>query len=86
MFKQMSKYFEYFLSNCHCGFREGFSAQQCILSMLEKQKSDTVNRKTFGALLTDLSKAFVCLSHDLLIQIMQIILKAMQKCSEDHEH
>ena len=35
--------------------------------MLEKWKSAIGNRKTFGALLTDLSKAFECLLHDLLI-------------------
>ena len=35
--------------------------------MLEKWKSATDNMKSFGALLTDLSKSFDCLSHDLLI-------------------
>ena len=35
--------------------------------MLEKSKSTIDNRKMFGALLTDLSKAFDRLSHDLLI-------------------
>ena len=35
--------------------------------MLEKWKSAEDNKKVFGALLTDLSKAFDCLSHDLLI-------------------
>ena len=35
--------------------------------MLEKWKSATDNKKSFGALLTDLSKAFDCLSDDLLI-------------------
>ena len=36
MFKQMSKYFEPFFSECQCGCRKGFSAQQFLLSMLEK--------------------------------------------------
>ena len=35
--------------------------------MLEIWKGATDNNKAFGALLTDLSKAFDCLSHDLLI-------------------
>ena len=35
--------------------------------MLEKWKSATDNRKAFGALLTDLSRSFDCLLHDLLI-------------------
>ena len=35
--------------------------------MLEKWKSAVDHPKRFGALLTDLSKAFDCLSHDLLI-------------------
>ena len=35
--------------------------------MLEVWKGATGNNKAFGALLTDLSKTFDCLSHDLLI-------------------
>ena len=35
--------------------------------MLEKWKSAADNKNLFGALLTDLSMAFDCLSHDLLI-------------------
>ena len=35
--------------------------------MLEISKGATGNNKAFGALLTDLSKVFHCLSHDLLI-------------------
>ena len=67
MFKQMSEYFELILSKFQCGFRTGYSAQHCLLAMLEKWKSAVDNKKTFGALLTDLSKAFDCLSHDLLL-------------------
>ena len=67
MFKQMSEFFEPILSKYQCGFRKGFSAQHCLLAMLEKWKSAVDNKKTFGALLTNLPKAFDCLSHDLLI-------------------
>ena len=35
--------------------------------MLEKWKLEVVNWKVFGILLTDLSKAFNCLSHELLL-------------------
>ena len=35
--------------------------------MIEKWKKSVDKGKTFGVLLTDLSKAFDCLSHDLII-------------------
>ena len=66
-FKQISEYFEQFLSKYQCGFRKGFSAQHSLLSMLEKWKSAVDNKKVFGAPLTDLSKVFDCHSYDLLI-------------------
>ena len=47
-------------------FRKGFSAQNCLVLMLEKWKSAIDNKRSFGAPFTDLSKAFNCLSHDLL--------------------
>ena len=67
MFKQISEYFEPILSKFQCGFRKGFSAQHCLLAMLEKWKAAVDNKNTFGALLTDLSKAFDCLPHDRLL-------------------
>ena len=67
MFKQISEYFEPILSKFQCGFRKGFSVQHCLLAMLEKWKAAVDNKKTFGALLTDLSKAFDCFPHDLLL-------------------
>ena len=56
-----------FFSKFQCGFRKGFSVQTCPLAILEKWKSAVDDKKVFGALLTDFSKAFDCLSHDLLI-------------------
>ena len=56
---------ESFLSKYQCGFRNGYSTQHCLLLMLEKWKRAVDNGKVFGILLTDLSKAFDCLSHEL---------------------
>ena len=67
MFKQLSNFFDNILSKYQCGFRKGYSTQHCLLAMLEKWKKAVDNGKAFGALLTDLSKAFDCLDHELLI-------------------
>ena len=67
MFKEMSQFFDKIFSKYQCGFRKGFSTQQCLLAMLEKWKRSIDNGKSFGALLTDLSKACDCLDHELLI-------------------
>ena len=63
----MSEFFEFFFSKYQCGFRKGFAAQHCLVSMFEKCKSLTDSRKSFVAFVTDLSKVFDRLSHDLLI-------------------
>ena len=47
--------------------QEKHSAQHSLVSMLEKWKSAADNKKKFGALLTNLSKAFDYLSHKLII-------------------
>ena len=56
--------FDYTLSNFQCGFRKGFNTQQCH----RDEKAKTMDKDGhFSALLTDISKAFDCLPHDLLI-------------------
>ena len=67
IYNQLSKFFENILSKFQCGFRKGFSAQDCWLVMIEKWKRVLDNGGICGALLTDLSKAFDCLPHDLLL-------------------
>ena len=50
-----------------CGFRKRYSAQHCLLVMIQKFKEAIDRRNEFRALLTDLSKAFDCINHPLFI-------------------
>ena len=43
---------EKFLSKYQCGFKKGYSAQRCLLAMLEKCKRAVDQEKAFGALIT----------------------------------
>ena len=67
MFNQTSTYIDNHLSKCLCGFRKGYRCQQCLILMLGKWKKALDNHNMAGALLTDQSKAFDCLNHELLI-------------------
>ena len=62
----MPDFFDIF-SKYQCGFRKGYRTQHCLLIMIEKWKKILDNRGAFGALLTELSKAFDCILHDLII-------------------
>ena len=64
---QITSLTEQFLYKYQSGFRNGFNAQHCFLAMLEKWKKAIDTKNVFGALLTDLSKAFDCLPHGLII-------------------
>ena len=67
LFKQISNFMEPFFSKQQYGLRKGYSTQYCRLSMLEKWKSAVDKGKYFGSLLTDFSKAFDCISHELIL-------------------
>ena len=67
MNEQISAYMDGYLSPYLCGYRKGYGTQHCLLVMIEMWRKALDERKVAGAILTDLSKAFDCLSHDLLI-------------------
>ena len=67
MYDQISSYINKYFSPYLCSFRKGYSTQHCLTVMLERWKKALDNGKIAGALLTDLSKAFDCLNHELLI-------------------
>ena len=59
--------FQPLLSKYQCGFRKGYSVINVLLPMIGKWRKSLDAGGAFGALLTDLSKAFDCLPHELLI-------------------
>ena len=59
-----------FLSKYLCGFRKGLNCQYALLNMVRKWQSCLSSSGKVGAILMDLSKAFDCLPHDLLIAKM----------------
>ena len=67
MYNQIIKYIDKYLSPYLFGFRKGHSTEQCLNVMLEKWKKALDKKLFVGAVLTDLSKAFDCLNHELLI-------------------
>ena len=69
----MSKHFSAHL----CGFRKGYSTQYCLIRLMEKWKKELDKRNVVGGLLTNLSTAFGCLNHELLIA-------KLEACGFDH--
>ena len=67
MYGQISEYAGSFLSPYMFGYRKGHSTEQCVMVMIELWKKALDEKKVAGAVLTDLSKAFDCLPHDLLV-------------------
>ena len=57
-------------SKYQCGFRKGSSSQHCFIAIIKKWKKSDRNKGTLGASLKDLSKAFDCIPHELLIAIL----------------
>ena len=67
MLDQIDGYMRDKLSVYLCGFRKNMSSQHCLLLLVEKWRKSLDKGGKCGVLLTDLSKAFDCLLHDLLI-------------------
>ena len=70
MCNQIISYIDNLLSPYLFGYRKGSSTEQCLTVMLEQWKDALDDKGTAAAILTDLSKAFDCLNHNLLLSKM----------------
>ena len=67
MQSQVYSYLNQIFPKYQCGFRKGYNAQHCLMAMIEKWHKFLDIGGHAGACLTDLSKAFDCIDHELLI-------------------
>ena len=64
---QLSHYFDNIFHNFLCAFRKGHGCQTTLLRLLEDWKQALDKNHYVAAILMDLSKAFDCLPHDMLL-------------------
>ena len=71
MYKQLNTFFMKKLSPLLCGFRSGNGTQHALLKLLHKWQLCLDKSGVVGTILMDLSKAFDCLPHDLILAKLQ---------------
>ena len=67
MYDQLCEYAKAFLNKLLCGFRKAHSTQHALFRLLQKWQEELDSSRIVGTVLMDLSKAYDCLPHDLII-------------------
>ena len=67
IYNQLGKYMNTFLNKLLCGFRKAHSNQHALFKLLQRWQNELDNSGLVGTILMDLSKAYDCLPHDLII-------------------
>ena len=67
IYNQLSEYTERFLSHILCGFRKSQSTQHAFFKLLQSWQKELDNGGFVATILMDLSKAYDCIPHKLLI-------------------
>ena len=71
MYRDIDTYMQIYLSPNLCGFRKGYSTQHPLIAMIEQWKKALDKNDNAAAVLTDLSKAFDYINHELMIAKLQ---------------
>ena len=67
IYNQLGKYIDICLNKLLCGFRKAHSTQHALFKLLQRWQKELDNSGLVGTMLMDLSKAYDCLPHDLII-------------------
>ena len=72
MFQQITSFVLNLLSPYLCGFRKGYNAQHALLRLKNKLNICLDKKENIGMFMMDLSKAFDCIPHELLIAKLHV--------------
>ena len=72
MYEHLYEYFNNYLNVLLCGFCKAHSTQYVLSRLLQSLKKELDNSGLVGTILMDLSKAYDCLPHDLLIAKLDV--------------
>ena len=67
MYIQLHDYIENFLNQLLCGFRKAHSTQHALFRLIQSWQKELDESGFVGTILMDLSKAYDCLPHDLMV-------------------
>ena len=67
IYNQVGKYIDAFLNKLLCGFRKAHFTQHSLFKLLQQWQYELDTSGLVGTILMDLSKAYDCLPHDLVI-------------------
>ena len=67
MYGQLYEYFESYLNDLLCDFRKAHSTQHALFGLIQSWEKELNNSGLVETKLTDVTKAYDCLPHHLLI-------------------
>ena len=72
MYMQLYDYMENFLNHILCGFRKAHSTQRALFRLIQSWQKELDQSGFVGTILMDLSKAYDCLPHGLMVIKLEV--------------